>query len=203
VPDDRFANSCDIALITGGIMALWNQPPANNDEKTVSTHAPAPATAPIPVAAPQSTAIPVAREGVARGHRESVLGAGVTLEGKIEGDGDVRIAGKVKGEIRIGGDLIVDRGARLNAKINAANVTVGGELEGNIAATGQVKLLESCQMVGDLKANTLTVAAGSRMRGHVEFGWNSASAPKHLNGDAREHEKKTAEAKAPNTPASA
>jgi cytoskeletal protein CcmA (bactofilin family) len=129
-----------------------------------------------------------------------VLGAGVTLEGKIEGDGDVRITGKVKGEIRIGGDLIIDRGARLNAKVSAANVTLGGELEGNIAATGQVKLLESCQMIGDLKATTLTVAAGSRMRGHVEFGWNSTSAAKLLNGEGLENEKKTTEAKAPNTP---
>ena len=112
-------------------MALWNQPSVtNNDEKPIPTHPPAPAAAPIPVAASQSTAIPVAREGMSRSHRESVLGVGVTLEGKIEGDGDVRIAGKVKGEIRIGGDLIIDRGARLNAKVSAANVTLGGELEG-------------------------------------------------------------------------
>ena len=29
-------------------------------------------------------------------------------------------------------------------------------------------------VVGDVKADTITVAAGSRMRGHVEFGWNES-----------------------------
>lgn len=167
-------------------MALWNQPAAPNSEEK-------PGTAPAPAA--QSTAIPVAREGFSRAQRESVLGAGVTLEGRIEGDCDVRIGGTIRGEIRISGDLMIDRGARVAAKVNAANVTLGGELEGNIAASGQVKLLESGQMVGDLKASTLTVAAGSRMRGHVEFGWGSAEAAKFVNGEARAQEKKPVDSK--------
>jgi cytoskeletal protein CcmA (bactofilin family) len=157
-------------------MALWNPPPAGgNHEK--------------PAGAPQATAIPVAKEGASRGHRESVLGAGVTLEGKIEGDGDVRIAGKVKGEIQIKGDLVVERSARLVAKVSAINVTLGGELDGNVVATGQVRLMESGQIIGDLKASTLTVASGSRVRGHVEVGWNETETAKFVNGQAHDHEK--------------
>ncbi len=172
-------------------MALWNQPPAaNNDEKPAAS----------PAGTAQTTAIPVAKEGFSRTQRESVLGAGVTLEGRIEGNCDVRIAGTIKGEIRIDGDLVVDRGGRLTAKVSAANVTLGGELEGNITASGQVKLLESSQLIGDLKASTLTVAAGSRMRGHVEFGWNSATTGKFVNGEAREHENKPADSKPAATP---
>jgi cytoskeletal protein CcmA (bactofilin family) len=172
-------------------MALWNQPPsANNDEKT--TVAP-PSTA-------QATAIPVAREGASRAQRESILGPGVTVEGRIEGNCDVRIGGTIKGEIRIDGDLVIDRGGRLTAKVSAANVTLGGELEGNVVASGQVKLLESSHMIGDLKASTLTVAAGSRMRGHVEFGWNSAEAAKFVNGASREQETKPAGTKPAATP---
>ncbi len=106
-------------------MALWNPTTAEgNHEKPTAA----------PAGAPQATAIPVAREGASRGRRESVLGAGVTIEGKIEGDADVRIAGKFKGEIQIKGDLIIERGARLAAKVSAANVTLGGELDGNVAA---------------------------------------------------------------------
>jgi hypothetical protein len=41
-------------------------------------------------------------------------------------------------------------------------------------------------LIGDLKATTLTVAAGSRMRGHVEFGWSESQAAKFVNG--RPHE---------------
>ena len=167
-------------------MAIWNQPTSheNNEKPSVP-----PSTANVP---PQATAIPVAKESTAQGPRESAFGPGVTIEGKIEGDGDIRIAGKFKGELQIKGDLHVDKGARLAAKISAANVTLGGELDGNVVATGQVRLMESAQMIGDLKASTLTVAAGSRMRGHVEFGWNAAEAAKFTNGQAHESEKNRA-----------
>jgi cytoskeletal protein CcmA (bactofilin family) len=53
-------------------------------------------------------------------------------------------------------------------------ITIEGELEGTVVASGQVTLAESGQVIGDLKAKTLAVVAGSRMRGNVEFGWNDS-----------------------------
>ena len=54
-------------------------------------------------------------------------------------------------------------------------VIVSGELEGNIDAASRVELLQSGVLNGDLKAGSLTVAAGSRMRGRAEFGWDEKS----------------------------
>ncbi len=102
----------------------------------------------------------------------------MTIEGKIEGSGDVRIAGQFKGEVNVQGNLAVERGAHIKGGIRAETVTIGGEVEGNIDAVSQVKLLESGQLIGDLKATTLTVAAGSRMRGNVEFGWDGSETKK-------------------------
>ena len=163
-------------------MALWNQTTSEeNNEKPVEKPA---ATAVPPM---QVVATPTVKESPTKEQRgESVFGAGVTIEGRIEGDANVRIAGKFKGDIQIKGDLNLEKGARLTAKISAANVTLGGELEGNVIASGQVKLLESAQLIGDLKASTLTVAAGSRMRGHVEFCWSASEAAKFPNGRAHE-----------------
>jgi cytoskeletal protein CcmA (bactofilin family) len=45
-------------------------------------------------------------------------------------------------------------------------------LEGNIDAATRVELLQTGVLNGDLKAGSLTVAAGSRMRGRAEFGWD-------------------------------
>jgi cytoskeletal protein CcmA (bactofilin family) len=160
-------------------MALWNQPEETPEKPTEKP--------PVMPAAPAQVAPTVAQPKPSVPHRtESVFGAGVTIEGKIEGEASVRIAGKFKGDIHIKGDLSVEKGAHLTAKINAANVTIGGELNGNVVSSGQVKLLESAQLIGDLKANTLTVAAGSRMRGHVEFGWSSTEAAKFTNGRAHD-----------------
>ena len=70
------------------------------------------------------------------------------------------------------GDLTIEKGAKLNGSVRARKITVAGELEGNIESAGQVELLASGVIIGDVKAGSLTVAAGSRIRGHVECGWS-------------------------------
>ena len=46
-------------------------------------------------------------------------------------------------------------------------------LEGNIDGAERVELQQTGVLTGDLKAASLVVAAGSRMRGQVEFGWEN------------------------------
>ncbi len=167
-------------------MALWNQATPDSSAEKPAPVAPTATPTAIPAA---TTPPPTASESAPAGRRESIFGAGVAIEGKIEGDADIRIGGKFKGDIHIKGDLNLDKGAKVSAKVHAANVTIGGDLEGNVVAGAQVKLLESGQLIGDLKAATLTVAAGSRMRGHVEFGWAAGEVAKFSNGHVKESEK--------------
>ena len=65
-----------------------------------------------------------------------------------------------------------ETGAKLNGGVRAKKVTIAGELEGNIESASRVELLASGVLVGDVKAGSLTVAAGSRMRGQADFGWD-------------------------------
>jgi cytoskeletal protein CcmA (bactofilin family) len=102
---------------------------------------------------------------------ESVIAANLTIEGKIEGTGNVKIAGRFKGDVRIDGNFSIEPGAHLTGQVLAGIVVVGGELQGNIESAKRVDVLEGGVIVGDVKAGSITVAAGSRMRGHVEFGW--------------------------------
>lgn len=156
-------------------MALWKDqygreqsgpdPAAKEPEKTV-----APLAA---VAEPARTA--AAARADAGGGKESVIAAGLTIEGKIEGNGHVRIAGNFKGDVHVQGNLTIESGAHLTGGVRAHTVVVGGELEGNIDAASRVELLQTGVLNGDLKAGSLTVAAGSRMRGRAEFGWDDKS----------------------------
>lgn len=104
--------------------------------------------------------------------KESVIAADLTIEGKIVGSGHVRIAGRFKGDVQVDGNVTLDNGARLEGQVKASVVVVGGELIGNIENAKRVELLEGGVISGDVKAGSLTVAAGSRMRGQVEFGWD-------------------------------
>jgi cytoskeletal protein CcmA (bactofilin family) len=104
--------------------------------------------------------------------KESVIAADLTIEGKIEGAGHVRMAGRFKGDVNVDGDLTIEPGAKITGSVRASTVTVGGDLDGNIDAASRVELLSTGILNGDLKAASLTVAAGSRMRGNVAFGWD-------------------------------
>jgi len=110
--------------------------------------------------------------------KESVIAADITIEGKIVGSGHVRIAGRFKGDVHVDGNLTLDSGAHLEGQVKASVVVVGGELLGNIDNAKRVELLETGVINGDVKAGSLTVSAGSRMRGQVEFGWEGESRSK-------------------------
>jgi cytoskeletal protein CcmA (bactofilin family) len=116
---------------------------------------------------PDAARRPVPRQEM----KESIISADLTIEGKITGSGHVRIAGRFKGDVQVDGNLTLDSGARLEGHVKASVVTVGGELIGNIENAKRVELLETGVINGDVKAGQLTVAAGSRMRGQVEFGY--------------------------------
>ncbi|HXN11272.1 MAG TPA: polymer-forming cytoskeletal protein [Steroidobacteraceae bacterium] len=126
-----------------------------------------------------------ARRPAPRAPVESVIAAELVIEGKITGSGDVRIAGRFKGDVQVDGNFRIDAGARLEGQVRAAIVVVGGELQGNIDAAKQVDVLSTGVIVGDVKAATITVAAGSRMRGHVEFGWDDKHAAVEFKGTPR------------------
>src|SRR3954470_22316272 len=61
--------------------------------------------------------------------KESLIAADLTIEGKIEGGGSVRIAGKFKGDVNVEGDLTIEAGAKLTGSVRADKVTIAGELE--------------------------------------------------------------------------
>ena len=105
------------------------------------------------------------------------MAAGLTFEGKIEGSGHVRISGRFKGDVEVDGTLTIDPGAHLGGSVRAGSVIVGGEIEGNIDSAQRVELQQSGVINGDVNAGSLTVAAGARMRGRAEFGWNESGNP--------------------------
>lgn len=167
-------------------MAIWKDPaPAAKaseparfelgtpEPQAPAEHIPAPA-APAPIRAVETAA------------RESVIAADLTIEGKIEGTGHVRIAGKFKGDVNVQGDLTIETGAKLNGGVRAKKVTIAGELEGNIEAASRVELLSSGVIIGDLKAGSLTVAAGSRMRGQADFGWEDSKSTTSKSSSGKE-----------------
>src|SRR6476661_1092684 len=145
-------------------MALWKEPISKESTGSLDTGvatAPEPVVRPVPTpastphAAAESPRRPVA---LATGPaKESLIAADVTIEGKIEGAGHVRIAGRFKGDVNVEGNVTIEQGAHVTGQVHASTVIVSGEVNGNIDASAKVELLESGVINGDVKAGTLTV----------------------------------------------
>ena len=122
-------------------MALWND--QSGREKNVPEPA---AKAPEKVAVLSPVGDPPPRPAVTQNRadapaKESVISAGLIIEGKIEGSGHVRIAGEFKGDVNVRGNLTIEAGAHLTGGVKADTVIVGGQLDGNIDAASRVELL--------------------------------------------------------------
>ena len=175
-------------------MALWKEPSKQSPSPGFSPEQPStparfevqPGPEPKPDAAPVVAAAPVRTQTRAAEKSESLIAPDIAIEGKIEGAGHVRVAGRFKGDINVHGDLTIDPRANVTGSVRAEKVIIAGELIGNIDAAQHVELTQSGALTGDLKAGTLTVAAGSRMRGHAEFGWGDEKSSTHkpANGSA-------------------
>ena len=155
-------------------MAIWKDIVAKDSTQPDAAPASAPPVSrprpePVPSASVPPSA-PVSRKEL----KETIIAAGLTFEGKIEGSGHVRISGRFKGDVHVDGTLTVEAGAHLAGAVRAGSVVVAGEIEGNIEGAQRVELHQSGVVNGDISAGSLTVADGARMRGKAEFGWNEA-----------------------------
>jgi cytoskeletal protein CcmA (bactofilin family) len=163
-------------------MALWKEqsgkesiPPLADTSINGMDGVPPPPDRPVSTPAPADPARrPAERAGAPA--RESLIAPDVTIEGKIEGSGHIRIAGRFKGDVKVEGNVTIESGAHVTGQLHANTVVVSGEVQGNIDASAKVELLETGVINGDVKAGTLSVAAGSRMRGQADFGWKDKGA---------------------------
>ena len=153
-------------------MALWDKPESGAAPASPAGSAPrTPGGSPAPSLYTQDSAALKERTDM----KESIIAAGLVIEGKINGNGHVRVAGKFKGDIQVDGNLHIDGGARVEGQVRAGEVIVSGELQGNVENAKRVELQQGGTIIGDVKAGSLTVAAGSRMRGAVDFGFEDSA----------------------------
>jgi cytoskeletal protein CcmA (bactofilin family) len=101
---------------------------------------------------------------------ETWLAPGLTAEGTITGNGNVRLAAQFMGTINVTGTVAIDAGATVEGEVQASHVLISGCVRGQILSRSRVDLKETGTVIGEVKAETVTVAAGSKMQATIECG---------------------------------
>ena len=109
----------------------------------------------------------VRHRGDGHGAGSITLGPKDSLVGKLIFDGDVRVAGKVEGDLKVTGDVSVDDGANVTATVEGANVSVRGHLTGNVTTKGKLSVGGAGTLTGDVKVARLSVEDGGTLNGNV------------------------------------
>jgi cytoskeletal protein CcmA (bactofilin family) len=118
------------------------------------------------MASPEKTAVQ-ANQAQNGGNNVVSLGPRDILQGRLEIQGDLKVAGNVEGDLKASGDITVDSTANIQAAIEGANVNVRGQVTGNITARKRLTLGGSGRLNGDVKVGRLTVEDGATLNGNV------------------------------------
>jgi len=165
-----------------GFRKIGGQKPGDEPAAPVpapATFPPAPAPAasyatPEP-AAPPSAPASAAPQRVA-GPSRNVLSSDVEIKGTVKFTNDLVVDGRIEGEIHSEGNLTVGENARLKAEIKTGTVVVYGKVHGNIIASDRVELKATAEVVGDIKAKTLSIEPGAIFVGKSNVGTPSTPA---------------------------
>jgi cytoskeletal protein CcmA (bactofilin family) len=121
-------------------------------------------------AAGSSVAAAAARPAPPTSRSLACLGASLEIKGKIIGEEDLQIDGKVDGPVSLEGRrLTVGRTGKLNSEISAGEVIVHGAVTGNLRARDRVEIRKDGSVIGDISAARISIEDGAYFKGRIEI----------------------------------
>jgi cytoskeletal protein CcmA (bactofilin family) len=104
------------------------------------------------------------------GSRVVIFGNSTSFNGRLSFKESLRIQGKFKGTITASGDLIVDKGAVVEAdQVSVTSLIVYGTVIGAVHAIDKIDLFPGAEVKGDLTAARLRIADGVLFEGQCSM----------------------------------
>jgi cytoskeletal protein CcmA (bactofilin family) len=92
------------------------------------------------------------------------------IRGDISGNSNLVIEGEVQGKVQMtNGRVTVAANGRVNADIEALEISIDGRVEGNLKATESVRLGATSQVQGSILTRRIAIEDGAGLRGKVEM----------------------------------
>lgn len=137
-------------------------------DEAENTMAPEPQSITRPTRRPEFEGATVASRAAGGDRPASVVDAHSSFDGRYETDQDLRIEGRISGEVVCRGLLTIERDATARAKIQAHDAEIRGRIEGDIVCTGRLLLTSTAVVTGTMVAGALVVEEGATLSGKIE-----------------------------------
>lgn len=96
-----------------------------------------------------------------------VISEGTVIDGKFTCAENVRLDGKITGEVNVQKKLFMGNSGIIEGTINTANMAVQGKVKGNLKVTEALQLHGTANIDGDISANTMSIEEGAVYNGKI------------------------------------
>jgi cytoskeletal protein CcmA (bactofilin family) len=110
------------------------------------------------------------------GDVESLIGERTNFEGTLKSEGAVRLLGSIQGEINSKSTIFVEEKAHVTARLTAAQVTVAGQVDGQIFCEGRCEIRPTGRVTGEIHAGALIIQEGAYFDGNSKMATAAAAA---------------------------
>jgi cytoskeletal protein CcmA (bactofilin family) len=93
-----------------------------------------------------------------------------SIDGNVETTGNLRIEGKVKGNIRARSKVVLGNSGEVEGKVFAQTADVEGTINGSVQVEGLLTLKSTAHIKGDIKTGKLVMEAGAVFDGKCKMG---------------------------------
>ncbi len=114
----------------------------------------------------------------------TLLGRDATFEGVLSFRGQVRIEGRVKGDVLAQGTLRIEPGGSVEGRVEVDELIVSGVLHGEVVARRRVELRATARVRGTVRTPALALADGCLLDGRCAAGDLPSAARDTLPKDA-------------------
>jgi len=120
-----------------------------------------------------------------RGSGETAtIGASIFVKGRIEGNDDLVIRGRVEGTVKLPKNkVIVASGSEVKADVTARSIQVEGHVQGTLKGGHDVIVRSGGQVDGDILAPRVSLENGARFNGTIDMGGDGSSKQEQLDSN--------------------
>jgi len=100
---------------------------------------------------------------------EVTVGPTANIHGDLVCDGIVKIDGVYQGSIKTVSNVIISEKARVDAHVEAQNVSVSGQAKGSIVAKGRLEILSTGRVWADVTVSSFLLDDGGKLHGALKM----------------------------------
>ena len=100
----------------------------------------------------------------------AIIGPSINVDGKLRGDEDLVIEGKVKGTVELKNNSVtIGSQGDVAADVYAHSIFVDGRMDGNLVASEQVVIRKSARVKGSIAAPRVSLEDGAQFNGSIDM----------------------------------